>query len=975
MIVTGILGPAVAAALPCGCVLPNLPATPEPAIERGGGQLVPADAREAAYEPAPTWDPRYGRMGAFLRNRHLEPDEALATDGLAQTVCSEAFDSFEPATPRPWEVVGEPLLRTPTEPGRGCFLELEAPPDGGTHGLCREVPAEKVRGEVVRVRVLTRLTSAARARLFGSPQLRWRVTTTDGRVSTVALPLVGRASPGWEAQESLTWFSGSVQRVVLELVHVRTSGACAFDDLVVETPAAEQFDWTAVAGANPLPGVRARAPATAMNLVANGNFEVGPKGFSVWAERQWPGRGTYVVPQYWYFDSDAKVGQMSLAVPVGGARAAVTVGPFDLIRRGRGERPAERYHLSFCAKASAAAQIEVEWRIDGLPAHVDRFPVGTEWVRHRHVSLTPYVLVSGPDRPVRAELVFRLGDSSSADRVIFWLDGVSMGVSSPTERYVPPAPVEVGIFGPAPDPTDLGELLQPGDPAVFAVRVANYVDRTYTGSVALDVVDAGDRPVWTKTVQPLVQADRTWNEQIVLRLPRGYYRVKAAAWSESVGSSSILSRDERAFAVVDLTDPVPRAGFYGLSADAGSVSLRTTQIGSGWVGMPLDLQWCITPEGRASFAGWLDAIERCHAQDLNIVAKLSGIPREAPRRRDLYRAWMDACPVGVAGVHIDRNDASEVEADVREDGFRRVRRWLGAADTAPPAVLVAMSAEAVALPTRPAGAPTTAPDMPAFAFPTSAPTQAPSVMLDGYSFRCFAPAMMPELAEPQLDQWARVRQATEPCGWWDLFVIGTAGSAYARRARIVTDPSSPVVVQTPQADPLRSASCLVRSMLIRHLANADYACSTVHALRTFDTFLDPPEDCLSEYDHSPRPALVAWDWMTALLGDAVPIRWFDKPSDARVFVFAKGDAVGPRAGGAMVAAVWRPFGRSRQRLVLAGLAGKARLYDLFGRPEPGATAGADLIVQIDEIVRYIVAPAELRETLLSALESAEPVYP
>lgn len=960
-----------------GCLAPPRPLI-GPTIDRGGGQLIPPDAREPAYAPTDTWTPRFGRMGTYLRSRHTEMSETLSAEA-PRPLLTEDFETFRPEAPGPWQVLGKPILHVLTETGRGSYLELEALPGETLAGLQREMPVEKLRGQVVQVRVLTRLTSAARARHFGAPQIRWIVRTRDGGRHTFPLPLIGRASPGWELQEALTYFDAAVEGVWLQLVHINSSAACGFDDITIGVVPPEEFVWAGRVGAggpDRQPGV-AVSPAVSAhgeadgepadaNLVLNGDFEVGPKGFCLWALRQWPGRGSYPAAQYWYFDTDAAVGRVSLAVPMTDAAANVALGPFDLTRRGSGRRPAPRYHLSFYAKASTPADLEVDWRIVGMPARTQSFHIGTEWARHRHVYLTPAaILEDDPRRPVTAELVFRMTGSGRQESVTYWLDGVSFGAAQISEAFAGPAPIEVGIFGPAPDPTDLGELLQLAEPAALAVRLANYGRSAYSGTVAADLLDAFDRPVWTKTMRPFVEAGAVWNDQIVLTLPRGYYRMKVTAWSESIGSSSILSQDERALAVIDLQDPVPRTGYFGMTADAGTVSARTTQIGSGWVSMPFDASWTSGLAGPGAFAGWRAATEHCGAQDLNVVARLSGLPREADRREEWYRRWRQAGGAPVAAVYLDRAELAAVPARGATASPEEVRRWLGATDADPPAVIVGISGAETPAATTSAPTSARAETSPPRGVPTTNPT---SRMSDGYAFRCFANARIPETAEGQLEQFGKRRPAMGTAGWWDLNVAAEAGSAYSHRARVVTDPAAPAVVQTPESDPVRSASCLVRAMLIRYLANAEYACASVSAFRACDSRIDLPTDCFNEYDHAPRPALAAWDWVTMLLNDATPVGWFDKPCDARALAFE-------RPGGQVVAILWRPFGRTPQRLTLKGLARYANVYDLFGRTETDAKAGEDIVVTVNEMVRYVVATGEAREALLAALEAAEPDSP
>jgi hypothetical protein len=157
-------------------------------------------------------------------------------------------------------------------------------------------------------------------------------------------------------------------------------------------------------------------------------------------------------------------------------------------------------------------------------------------------------------------------------------------------------------------------------------------------------------------------------------------------------------------------------------------------------------------------------------------------------------------------------------------------------------------------------------------------------------------------------------------------------------------------------------------MLLQFAAGADHASSALRAFRPYDSLLAAPMDCFNEYDHAPRPVLAAWDWMARLLNDAACIRWYDKQGDVRAVVFEQ-------ASGRIVVAVWRAFGMSPHRLTLKGLASRADVSDVFGTVDAGAKLGADVVLRVDEIVRYVVLSSVTQDVVLAALDAAEPSVP
>jgi hypothetical protein len=920
-------------------------------VQQGGGTLIDPASGERSYAPADHWTPAFGRLGAFLRRRHFDPDVLLAAERAGLVLFADSFDAFDPAAPKSWNVIGAPVLRVEADGSGGECLAIAAPPATGIHGIEHRLAGERVAGRVVRVHVATRIRSAARVRRLGAPELRWLVVNGDGRSHTVWLPLICRASPGWETQAFDTWFEPTVREARLQLVHINTMGACQIDDVTIERIDADQFTWASLP---PQVRVRFARPSEPVveNLVANGNFEVGPKGFSVWTRRTWPGRGEYVTAHPWYFDSDAAIGQMALALPEGATPAAVTLGPHRLDPR----TIADRYYLRFYAKASEPTEIAVEWRIAGTRPRMHVFRVGTDWAPYTHVLLTPVEQVRQPRAAAAVgELVFRPAGPTASKSVAYWLDGVSLTNANTAEPFTPPSPVEIGILGPAPDPTDLGELLPLDEPANIVVRTTNYAASQYTGTIAIDVIDAFGRPIWTKTTRPLIATDSTSEDSVVLRLGRGYYRVLATAWSGVAGASVRLSHDERALAVIDTSDSVPRGNFFGLAADAGRLSARTTQLGAGWVTFPIDLRWAAGADATsdAPFEGWHRAAQPAALQDLEITACVRGLPDNAAARHAAVKTWLETGGAQVTTAYLPDVDATRVGALDAPSALPRARAWLGLASQAPPALLLAAPTSE-----RPPGAP------PPTSAPTTHPATEPASARDGFAFQCLSGAILPEAAEDELEAWLRRREGIAGAAWVDIQVLGRAGSAYAGRPVVVTDPAAPVAVQIPTPDPLLSASRLVRGMLIRRLAGATQAAHSVYAFQPYETFLETPQNCLNEYDHAPRPALAAWDWMTTLLNDAVPIRWIDEPGDVRALVFAKAD-------GRIAAAIWRPFGMTVEAMTLPGMAEPLRTYDLFGRPLPTDPQASDLRIEVDELVRYVVGYAGARDAMIAAIQSAQ----
>jgi hypothetical protein len=239
-------------------------------------------------------------------------------------------------------------------------------------------------------------------------------------------------------------------------------------------------------------------------------------------------------------------------------------------------------------------------------------------------------------------------------------------------------------------------------------------------------------------------------------------------------------------------------------------------------------------------------------------------------------------------------------------------------------------------------------------------TSAPSGLRDEtpvVGFSCEETAL-PEGVEPVLQEVGRAYRGRR---LWDLRVpvhLGGAPEARRRMEPLETRAArEPIQLLNSGPDPVLSASRMVRSLLVRSLAGAELACCDAVALLPVRSIYEPGDRRLHECDHSPRVALVAFDVMTSLLNDARLVRWLDLPGGSRLLYYEKED------GGA-VAALWRPFGLSATRVSLGTLPPSVRLLDCTGRTEP---ITEDVVV--NEIVRFLVAPAEAKAALAKSLEN------
>ncbi|HSW45525.1 MAG TPA: hypothetical protein VLM89_08135, partial [Phycisphaerae bacterium] len=227
---------------------------------------------------------------------------------------------------------------------------------------------------------------------------------------------------------------------------------------------------------------------------------------------------------------------------------------------------------------------------------------------------------------------------------------------------------------------------------------------------------------------------------------------------------------------------------------------------------------------------------------------------------------------------------------------------------------------------------------------------------------------LPENREGYLEAIGRRRPANTEV--WELNApariggLPPIGEGLVFRARVagVGAPLPLVQVLESPIDPVRSASRTVRAMMIRTLAGAGMVCSEAVAMGPIRSIFDDDRACLHERDRTPRPGLVAMDLTAELLNNGSVARWIDLPGGGRVAYFEKDD-------GRAVAALWRPFGLAATRVSFPALPTTTRVMDCLGMPAAMTTDGDRQVLEIDEIVRYLIVPADQRETLRQALDN------
>jgi hypothetical protein len=156
---------------------------------------------------------------------------------------------------------------------------------------------------------------------------------------------------------------------------------------------------------------------------------------------------------------------------------------------------------------------------------------------------------------------------------------------------------------------------------------------------------------------------------------------------------------------------------------------------------------------------------------------------------------------------------------------------------------------------------------------------------------------------------------------------------------------------------------MVRAMLIRSLSGTGMMCLDALALEPVASLFDDDRRRLHEWDLSPRPAVAALDLAAGLLNVATPARWLDLPGGARISYWQKDDGRG-------VAALWRPFGTSETLVHWPDLPAGVDAVDCMGTPLATARSGEPAAIGVNEVIRYLLVPAEVRESFEKSLDSA-----
>ncbi len=559
---TGLMGIAVGAAgcAPGGGGTARLASRPD------------AETPELAVQPAmpepPQWRPETGRLVPSVQRRHfparrLEPafQEALTDVGENRV---GAWRLLKGTTARPTRfrgVDGVHLAGTaelgPQSPG----------------GIERELDASLFAGNDVRIELTFACPSARMAAAMASVRVEV-AGEGDGRsAGVVGFPVIADRTPGWETQSSCIRVDATVRRLRLRILLDHADAAITLAR-VSASPASAVLRTAA-----------SRPVSRGGNVVPDGDFEAGQPRFFASAIDRWPNGDEMVLPVQWEFANEAARGTRSLAVSVDAPNARVGFGPIDLSEA----IEHSSWYLGFSARSELPRPITVTLRSRDRVLSRAAFQVAAEWKRFTHALV---IRVLGPvDRLDLAacELTFDLGASGPGDSRC-WLDAVSLAPAGMQEQW--PDVGALGLIGPRLDPADLNHLVdeKAGDGG-FEVRLVRGADSAVEGPpgtteafgrLAIDVVDAWDRVVWTRTSAPVFASDGRFSERIRPELPRGHYRVLATLWSGEPGSSDRLADSQLALAVLSMRDPVPVRNAFGLSAVAGAISMHTTHLGAGW---------------------------------------------------------------------------------------------------------------------------------------------------------------------------------------------------------------------------------------------------------------------------------------------------------------------------------------------------------------------------------------------------------
>jgi len=949
---------AVAAAHLAGCAAPPEGGAAPDGLSEGGPLLEPRNVTTLRESMFTDWLPEVGRMNASTRRRHLPPLSGWAT------VLAEEFDGASATVVPGWRIVGFPTLRPVRLDGtRG--LELRGPVDMRVPcGFERDLDPALLAGRDARLDLRLTCRSFLRADALEGIRISLLARDRAGRSSVLTIPMERGVSPGWEWQRVWLRFRPDLEAARLRIWAERPGAVLTLDAVYLSA-----IDPLAHDKSQPAPLPRRNVAGQPLNLVAGGDFETGSTRFFTSATAHWPDGKDRTVPLSWHLADDAVVGANALVLSVADAVGRVGFGPLDLSRGpGAASGGPQTWHLSFYARAARPALMTVSLRTRSQRLGRVTYELATGW--QRFTGRFRVVSRSFRERleSASAELIFEFAGDEAPEANECRLDAVVLAGAPIKSRYVRPAPVEVGLLGPAPDPADLSHLLDEQDAVSFTVRLVGDV-RAFrkataaaskpadedgegfpVGQLAVDVLDAWDRVVWSRTRPAVLPVGGVHNERVRLKLPRGYYRILATLWKGEPGESPRISRAALPLATLSLLDPVPSGNLFGLSSDDGNVSLLTTHLGAGWVRIVLPVRQLQVGPGIWDFSAWGALMGRCRQGRIEVVVDVE-LPQGPAARRSFVKAWLAERTLRPIGVVV----RPPVIATRPAQEYLDQLNWLHQIF---------------------------APQMPGIRVvrELSVPGDAQDAALSGVPGSgewvwgiASRETSLPEESEDYLDQIRRRRSPTTCV--WDLGVpVRLGGMPEANLwpyrvagAQTIGSAASSVIEQLAgPLDPVRSASRMVRAILIRALAGAEMVCCEANALSPVRSIHDDDHRRLHERDLSPRVALVAFDLAAQLLNDATLERWIDVPGGARVLLFAKDD-------GRAVAALWRPFGLAPTRLRFEDLPDSVRVIDCVGSAEPTVVENGRRIIEANEIVRYLIAPADQRAALRRSLDTVRVV--
>lgn len=874
------------------------------------------------------WAPGTGRMDRTTRARHV------ASDAAPLVLWDDDFGRGEGSLPGEWTTVDEPRV-SPFRMESLAGIEIEA--NGQNAGECeleRHLSPASLRGQTVRLSLELACPSPRRLETLRNVRLSVAARDDEHGNREVSLPMAAEVSPGWE---TLSWWLHFGREIESALLRVHLVGADA--GLIVRRMTMTAYSHPGSAAAS------APASTPTVNLIAGGDFETGRRMFIASHLHGWPNADPTAGTLACEYVDEAAVGEKCLKMLIPAGTGRIGFGPLDL-------NASASWHLKLHAKTSQAATITVSLR--GIDRTIEKttFAAGPEWKAFTHEFRLNGESVEQA-RWAAAELIIDV-PASGADPLECWLDAVSL-TNAAAEAYLPPEAIEVGITGPAPLTTDLANIVSDDETTSFTVNLKEYSNAQTTqpatlspvpappaGKLALDVLDAWDRTVWSRTVESVMSREGEYSETVRLRLPRGYYRLLASLWSGEPGQSRLISQDSSAVAVVSFKDPVPLGNRYGLTAANDNISGYTTALGAGWVRVNVSAQKIETGPGAWDFGVWQPGLTAAKQADVELLAAV-GLPTVERYWRVFLEQLLANSPLQPIGLVFNPPLAATRPAEE----CRKQLEWAAEvlSPVSPHARLV-FDLSAVEAEKAPGGSHR----LPAV----------PNLVL-GYAA---THSPLPERSEPLLEKIGRSHGPDLRV--WDLGVparLGGNRDELVGSVRPGGKTAEPVALVDPPVDPALSASHMVRSVLIRALTGAQLVCSEAVALDPPRSLFQASGQRLHECDLSPRPALVAYERMTSLLNDATLVRWIDQPDGCRILHFEKDD-------GGSVAAVWRPFGASPTFLSLAGLPSNIEVLDCFGMPEPILMNGHVRLIAANEMVRYVVAAPEQAALLAEAIDAS-----